>query len=194
MIMLDKLLSLASEKHLLVILLILFASFIIRKLYFIVDYFNKTDLENRIFYQGKATVDFFILFLSMSYLVLFLVSWFINFQEKGLSGLYSIILAALVSFVLTSILGIIFIVINLFVKIMMFYIYDIQYYLLDNEEEWLILKVTRKGQVILKKADQYRVLKSDEELYDKKIKHKVITRFKDWSKKKIKKFITFIRG
>jgi len=188
--MLDKLISLPSEKHLLLIFLILFASFIIRKLYFIVDHFNKTDIENRIFYQGKATVDFFILFLSLSYLVLFLVSWFINFQEKGFYGLYSVILTAFVSFVLTSILGIIVIVINLLVKTMMFFIYDIQYYLLHNGEKWLILKVTRKGQVILKKADQYIVLKSYEELYDEEITHEVITRFRDWRKKKNKKFIS----
>ena len=159
--------------------------FAMRILHFVVDYVTKTEIENKVFYQGKAKANFFILIVSIAYVGFFLKDWAMILEtEKDISILLSLISPAFSGFLSTIILSFVIVVSYSVVKLILFFLYDIEYYLCYKSEKWLILRVTKEGQIILKKGDNYTILKSYEELYDKKITHKVVKRFSDWRKKR----------
>jgi len=165
--------------------IIVIVVFVMRILHFVVDYVTKTEIENRVFYQGKAKANFFILIAGIVYVSFFLKDWAaILEKEKDISIVLSLVAPVFSAFPSTIILISFIIVVYSMSKLILFVLYDIEYYLYYKSENWLILKVTKDGQIILKKDDNYAILKSYEELCDKKITHKVVKRFSEWRKKR----------
>lgn len=167
-----------------IVLVVGFLIFIMKTIHFIMDHVTKTDVENSVSYQGKEKVQFFIFIISIFYVQFFLGQLAVGEREESIA--LSLVVALLVAFNKTLItVGVLSIVI-LLVKGYFFLIYDLEYYLTDGSEEWLILKVTKEGRVILKREDTYKILGNIEELYGKSIVQKEVRRINEWRQKKHK--------
>jgi len=167
-----------------IVLVVGFLIFIMKTIHFIMDHVTKTDVENSVFYQGKEKVQFFIFIISILYVQFFLEQLAVGEREESIA--LSLVVALLVAFNKTLItVGVLSIVIFL-VKGYFFLVYDLEYYLTDGSEEWLILKVTKEGRVILKREDTYKILGNIEELYGKSIVQKEVRRINEWRQKKHK--------